>query len=111
MFNIFSSELFCFSNSLNTPSLMAAMVAAFGMGVMFRNLIPTKRDWHKALLGLFFIWVFCKIIYFSILPTNYLRDSGLCGVCFLLSWAVFCIFLGGVLTHFICRISHKRPLQ
>ena len=111
MFNIFSSELFCFSNALNIPSLMMAMIASFGMGIQFRNLIPTKKDWHRAILGLFLIWVVCKIIYFSILATNYLRDSGLGGMCFLLSWVMFCIFLGGILMHLIFKISHRRPLQ
>ncbi|WP_304509363.1 hypothetical protein [Anaerotignum sp.] len=111
MFYIFSSEIFCFSNTLNTPSLMGAMVLLFSMGVQFRSLIPTKKDWHRALLGLFFVWIICKIIYFTIIATNYLRESNLGGVCFMLSWAVFCIFLGSMLSYCICKIFHKKPLQ
>lgn len=111
MFHIFSAEIFCFSNTLNTPSLMGAMVVTFILGVQIRSQIPTKKDWHRALLGLFFVWTFCKIIYFSILTTNYLRESNLGGVCFMMSWAVICIFLGSMLSHCICKIFHKKLLQ
>lgn len=108
---LFYSERFHFINLLNIPSFMAGMFFYLAVGFLFRYFVPKKKIFYWVLCGLFVVWAICEITYAPILSLDKIELLDIGMLCFQLAWVVLCIFVGSLMFHLFCYLSHKRPLQ